>query len=34
MASKKKKGKSLKKPKALPHTRPLTGYDVLKLKPW
>jgi hypothetical protein len=36
MASKKKKAKSLKKPKALPHTRPLTdkGFDVLKLKPW
>jgi hypothetical protein len=36
MASKKKGGKSLKKAKALAHTKPLkaTGGDVLKLKPW
>jgi hypothetical protein len=36
MPTKKKKAKSLKKPKALAHTKPLTdkGFDVLKLKPW
>jgi len=35
-ASKKKDGKSLKKAKALAHTKPLkaAGGDVLKLKPW
>jgi hypothetical protein len=36
MATKKKKSKSLKKPTALTHTKPLVdkGFDVLKLKPW